>query len=275
MPSTSLPSGISQTTISSASGGRASRKRHRGDVPVGDGIGLCVARAVRDGVWPGVHDEASTSGSSGGPVLGIPVGSLRCERCGLAEPLDRSVCDGPCGRWVGEECYILYGQDEVYCLDCRPPPPPPARPPPSGVDGRAAGPAVAGTRSRPGLVFGFGPAATGMPFTSVAADSPRGAIAVCVRGARASFPHLDVVDIDGGDGPVGGGGEDAASGRAASLVAVAAGVGLGPGSVGFGGLCPRQTQCGTNASGVRARANEYAVAGRVAAVREYAHQRSH
>ena len=72
-------------------------------------------------------------GASGGTQdvwKGSPRASLRCESSGDPNPVDRSMCDGPCGRWVGEECYIVYGQDEVYCLDCRPPPAPPTRPPP-------------------------------------------------------------------------------------------------------------------------------------------------
>ena len=63
-----------------------------------------------------------TLAPTGGTVSAIPVCSLRCERCGILEPIDRDKCDGPCARWVGEECYIVYGSDDVFCFDCRPPP---------------------------------------------------------------------------------------------------------------------------------------------------------
>ncbi len=59
----------------------------------------------------------------GGVLSVAPRDSLRCERCGADDPPDRTVCDGPCQRWVGEECYDMYGQHEVYCFDCRPPRP--------------------------------------------------------------------------------------------------------------------------------------------------------
>ena len=43
------------------------------------------------------------------------------------------MCDGPCRRWVGEECYVAYGAEDIFCVDCRPPPPPPTRPPPGSA----------------------------------------------------------------------------------------------------------------------------------------------
>jgi hypothetical protein len=66
-----------------------------------------------------------------GGVFGVaPRDSLRCERCGADDPPYRTVCNGPCQRWVGEECHDMYGHDEVYCFDCRPPIP--STPTPSG-----------------------------------------------------------------------------------------------------------------------------------------------
>ena len=51
--------------------------------------------------------------------------SVRCERCGDLDPIDRNLCDGPCRRWVGNECYDMYDSAvafvDVFCFDCRPP----------------------------------------------------------------------------------------------------------------------------------------------------------
>ena len=121
MPSTSSLSGTSRTRSSEASGRRVTRKRDDDGEPVGDGSGQLVDQGPR-------HEDRTpdkglpTIAPTGGTESAIPFCSLRCERCGTLEPIDREKCDGPCARWIGEECYIVYGSDDVYCFDCRPPP---------------------------------------------------------------------------------------------------------------------------------------------------------
>ena len=110
------------------------RKRDDDGEPVSEGDGPLVDRGPRH--EDRTPDEGLSSiAPAGGTGSAIPVCSLRCERCGTPEPIDRDKCDGPCARWIGEECYITYGSDEVYCFDCRPPPPAPTRPPPADVGG--------------------------------------------------------------------------------------------------------------------------------------------
>ena len=113
---------------------------------------LCAPPSTR---WPALSDsppshskrrrthsplctEPTTFSSDGEGVVPAPADSLRCERCGEPEPIDRDRCDGPCERWVGEECYRAFGPDEIFCYDCRPVPAPPTRPVPvSDLDATA------------------------------------------------------------------------------------------------------------------------------------------
>ena len=137
MSSTSSPSGTSRTRSSEASGHRVTREQAKDGEPIGEGKGQLVDGGPR-------HDDRTpdkglpSTDPTGGIDSAIPSCSLRCERCGSPEPIDRELCDGPCARWIGAECYIVYGSSDVYCLDCRPPPPAPTRPPPS-VEGGISG----------------------------------------------------------------------------------------------------------------------------------------
>ena len=139
MPSTTSLSWCSRMSSPEALVSFVRRKRADDGEPVSAGDGPLVDRGPRP-EDRSRDDGLPTLAPAGDPRSAIPVCSLRCERCGTPEPIDRATCDGPCARWIGEECYIIYGSDEVYCLDCRPPPPAPTRPPPA-VDGDGGGPA--------------------------------------------------------------------------------------------------------------------------------------
>ena len=93
------------------------------------GYGLVAAAAARPGAL--VRARAARCLEM---LCEFPSDSLRCERCGIPAPVAREKCDGPCARWIGKECYIEYGQDDVFCLDCRHPEPPPAQPLPNAAE---------------------------------------------------------------------------------------------------------------------------------------------
>ena len=84
----------------------------------------CVREGADDGGCAFTLENVDGASTARGRNLTVSH-SVRCERCGDLDPVDRNLCDGPCRRWIGQECYDMYDSAvafvDIFCFDCRPP----------------------------------------------------------------------------------------------------------------------------------------------------------